>query len=60
LVKDRLDAGFTALPSAGKGSRRKFTHADDPGAVTLSGKDGGDAKQYQERQVKRAIEEVQR
>ena len=31
-----------------------------PGAVTLSGQDGDDAKNYQERQVKRAIEEVDR
>jgi len=29
------------------------------GAVTLSGKDGADAKSYQERQVKKAIEETE-
>jgi len=30
-----------------------------PGAVTLSGKDGDDAKPYQEKQVKQAIEEIE-
>ena len=45
---------------AGKGSHRKFTHANYEGVVTLSGQDGDDAKKYQEKQVKRAIEEVQR
>jgi hypothetical protein len=29
-----------------------------PGAVTLSGQDGDDAKNYRESQVERAIEEV--
>jgi predicted RNA binding protein YcfA (HicA-like mRNA interferase family) len=58
LVKDLRDAGFE-LASGGKGSHRKFTHVNFPGAVTLSGKDGDDAKKYQEAQVKRAIEDVQ-
>lgn len=48
---------FAILPGGGKGPRRKFTHPDLPGAVTLSGQDD-DAKHYQERQVKRAIEEA--
>ena len=59
LVKDLRDAGFTLVSGAGKGSHRKFTHSNYPGAVTVSGKDGDDAKQYQEKQVKRAIEKVQ-
>jgi predicted RNA binding protein YcfA (HicA-like mRNA interferase family) len=58
LVSELRDAGFTLIAGAGKGSHRKFKHAKYPGAVTLSGKDGDDAKQYQEKQVKRAIEEV--
>jgi predicted RNA binding protein YcfA (HicA-like mRNA interferase family) len=58
-VKDLRDAGFELVPGAGKGSHRKFTHANYPGAVTVSGKDGDDVKKYQEKQVKRAIEEVQ-
>jgi len=60
LVADLRDAGFTPVTGGGKGSHRKFTHEDYPGAVTLSGHDGDDAKKYQEKQVKRAIEEVQR
>ena len=59
LVKDLHAAGFSLLSGGGKGSHRKFTHDDYPGAVTLSGKDGDDAKKYQEKQVKQAIEEVQ-
>jgi predicted RNA binding protein YcfA (HicA-like mRNA interferase family) len=57
LMRDLLDAGFYEIPG-GKGSHRKLAHARYPGAVTLSGKPGDDAKAYQERQVRRAIEEV--
>jgi predicted RNA binding protein YcfA (HicA-like mRNA interferase family) len=60
LVKDRQDAGFSMVPGGGKGSHRKFMHANYEGAVTLSGQDGDDAKKYQEKQVKLAIEEVER
>jgi len=58
LIKDLRDAGFTLIPGAGKGSHRKFTHVNYKGAVTISGQDGDDAKKYQEKQVKLAIEEV--
>jgi predicted RNA binding protein YcfA (HicA-like mRNA interferase family) len=54
------DAGFAIVPGGGKGSHRKFSHANYQGAVTLSGQDGADAKKYQEKQVMRAIEQVQR
>lgn len=60
LVSDLLGAGFKLVPGAGKGSHRKFTHANYQGAVTLSGQDGDDAKKYQEKQVKRAIEDIVR
>ena len=43
----------------GRGSHRKFVHERFAGAVTLSGAEGADAKVYQEKQIKRAIEEVQ-
>lgn len=59
LIKDLQDAGFELMAGAAKGSHRKFTHVDYAGAVTLSGKDNEDAKHYQEKQVQRAIEEVQ-
>lgn len=58
LVKDLRDAGFELI-QGGKGSHRKFTHPSYSRAVTLSGKDGDDAKPYQEKQVKTAIEEVE-
>jgi predicted RNA binding protein YcfA (HicA-like mRNA interferase family) len=58
LVRDLLAAGFYEI-SGGKGSHRKFTHARYAGAVTISGHSGDDAKSYQERQIRQAIEEVQ-
>ncbi len=60
LVKDLQAAGFTQVPGGGKGSHRKFTHVNFEGAVTISGHDGDDAKKYQEKQIKRAIEEVEK
>jgi predicted RNA binding protein YcfA (HicA-like mRNA interferase family) len=59
LVRDLLDAGFYEISGGGKGSHRKFMHDRYPGAVTLSGNSGDDTKPYQEKQVSRAIEEVQ-
>jgi len=58
LIQDLSDAGFYEI-AGGKGSHRKFTHHRYPGAVTLSGKAGDDAKHYQEKQVRRAVEEVE-
>lgn len=53
LVRDLRRAGF--VDRGGKGSHRNFIH---PKAirVTLSGREGDDARPYQERDVKRAIE----
>ncbi|MDA1049914.1 MAG: type II toxin-antitoxin system HicA family toxin [Planctomycetota bacterium] len=59
LIKDLKAAGFEAIPGGGKGSHRKFTREGFTGAVTLSGHDGDDAKPYQEKQVRQAIDEVQ-
>ncbi|MCY4015425.1 MAG: type II toxin-antitoxin system HicA family toxin [Gammaproteobacteria bacterium] len=58
LLSDLRSAGFVEVKSGGKGSHRKFMHPRFPGAVTVSGKAGDDAKQYQEQQVERAVEEV--
>ncbi len=55
LVKDLEKAGFRQI-KGGKGSHRKFVHDAYAGAVTLSGKDNEDAKHYQEKAVKQAIE----
>ena len=57
LIRDLEKAGFQKI-KGGKGSHRKFLHQRYPGAVTLSGADGDDAKPYQLRQVKNAIEAV--
>lgn len=49
-------AGFHQLPGRGKGSHAMWKHPDVPDlAVILAGKDGDDAKTYQERDVLRAI-----
>ncbi len=57
-MRDLLDAGFYQIPDGGKRSHRKFAHVLYAGAVTLSGSAGDDAKHYQEKQVRRAIELV--
>jgi len=59
LIEDLKKAKFHEI-QGGKGSHRKFVHDNYPGAVTLSGKTGDDAKPYQERQIRQAIEKVQR
>jgi predicted RNA binding protein YcfA (HicA-like mRNA interferase family) len=58
LLKALKDADFEEIRGAGKGSHRKLVHPKYPGAVTLSGKAGNDAKKYQEKEVARAIELV--
>ena len=50
-------AGFTELP--GKGSHTNWVHPLYAGKITISGKDGADAKRYQEKEVQQAIEEVE-
>lgn len=57
LISDLETAGFTNR--GGKGSHRNFVHPRVEKPVTVAGKLGADAKQYQERAVKRAIEESQ-
>lgn len=59
-MEDPLDSGFSIVPGGGKGAHRKFTHPNYAGIVTLSGQDGDDAENYQERQVKHAVEEANR
>jgi predicted RNA binding protein YcfA (HicA-like mRNA interferase family) len=55
LVTDLVNAGF--LERGGKGSHRNFVHPKVTNPVTLSGRLGDDAKKYQERAVRMAIEE---
>jgi predicted RNA binding protein YcfA (HicA-like mRNA interferase family) len=56
LMSDLEQASF--VNRGGKGSHRNYLHPKGV-RVTLSGKPGDDAKPYQEREVKRAIEETQ-
>ena len=55
-----LKAGFKLLPKRGKGSHRVYRHHLVKEDVKLSGKDGNDAKKYQEKQVELAIEDSQK
>jgi predicted RNA binding protein YcfA (HicA-like mRNA interferase family) len=56
LIRELKKAGFAERPE--KGSHRNFEHPKGP-RVTISGGEGDDAKPYQEREVRQAIEEVQ-
>ncbi|WP_299489056.1 type II toxin-antitoxin system HicA family toxin [Acaryochloris sp. IP29b_bin.137] len=49
-------AGFRERP--GKGSHTNWIHPLYPGKVTVSGKDGSDAKPYQEREITNAVKTV--
>ena len=55
LIKELENAGF--VNRGGKGSHRNFVHARVAKPVTISGKVGDEALRYQERDVKKAIEE---
>lgn len=56
LIHDLEKAGF--VNRGGKGGHRNFTHPECSCPVTLSGSLGDDAKLYQEKAVKKALEEV--
>ena len=51
-------AGFRSR--TGKGSHSNWYHPLYQGRITLSGKDGSDAKTYLEKRVIEAIEQIQR
>jgi len=55
LVVELEQAGF--VNRGGKGSHRNFVHSKVIKPITISGALGEDAKHYQIRAVKRAIEE---
>jgi predicted RNA binding protein YcfA (HicA-like mRNA interferase family) len=56
LIGDLETAGF--INRGGKGSHRNYEHLKGV-RITLSGQLGDDAKPYQEREVKKKIQEVQ-
>jgi predicted RNA binding protein YcfA (HicA-like mRNA interferase family) len=55
LIKDLERAGF--VNRGGKGRHRNFVHPKVTKPITISGKLGDDTLPYQERDVKKAIEE---
>jgi predicted RNA binding protein YcfA (HicA-like mRNA interferase family) len=55
LIRDLHAAGF--MDRGGKGSHRNYKHPRGP-KVTVSGNAGDDAKPYQVRDVRKAIEET--
>ena len=56
LIRDLESAGF--VNRGGKGSHRNFIHPRLVKPITVSGKEGDDAKYYQEQSVRLAIEEA--
>lgn len=58
LIRDLEQAGFS--DRGGRGSHRNFVHPKVDKPVTVSGQLGDDARQYQERAVRLAIEESKR
>lgn len=58
LTDTLLRAGF--VDRGGKGSHRNFVHPKVSNPITISGKAGDDAKSYQVRAVRLAIEESKR
>jgi predicted RNA binding protein YcfA (HicA-like mRNA interferase family) len=58
LKKLLQQAGFTQR--TGKGSHTNWYHPLYLGRITISGKDGSDAKEYQENEVFQAIKQVKR
>ena len=56
LIRDLESAGF--MDRGGKGSHRNFLHDKCPFPVTISGKEGDDAKPYQEKTLKLALKEI--
>ncbi len=52
-----LKSGFTYR--SGKGSHTVWSHPELSYSLTLSGKDGADADRYQEKDVKKALEDLE-
>jgi len=51
-------AGWEQISGGGKGSHTKWRHRKVGRVVTLSGNDGNDAREYQEKDVRNAVEEA--
>ena len=57
LIADLEKAGFRLRKNKSGGSHRRYQHPKGP-RVTLSGNRGDDAYPYQEKEMKKAIEEA--
>ena len=57
LRRDLRKAGFIYRP--GKGSHTIWDHPRLPYAVSVSGKDGDDARPYQEKDLKSALDDLE-
>lgn len=55
LITELEQAGF--INRGGKGNHRNFIHSKVSKPITISGRPGDDAKHYQIRSVRRAMEE---
>jgi predicted RNA binding protein YcfA (HicA-like mRNA interferase family) len=55
LIKELEKTGF--VNRGGKGSHRNYAHPNVTKPITISGKPGDDARDYQEKAVKIAIKE---
>ncbi len=58
LIAELEKEGF--VNRGGKGSHRIFVHPNVSKPITISGKLGDDAKQYQERAARLALEELKK
>lgn len=58
LIAELEKAGF--VDRGGKGSHRNFVHPNTRKPITISGKLGDDAKHYQVRAVRLALEELKK
>jgi predicted RNA binding protein YcfA (HicA-like mRNA interferase family) len=58
LITQLEATGF--VNRGGKGSHRNFVHPSLPKPVTISGQSGDDAKHYQVRAVRAAVEELKK
>jgi predicted RNA binding protein YcfA (HicA-like mRNA interferase family) len=60
LIAEALACGMEYMPGRGKGSHRLYEHKSSGTQVYLSGHTGDDADHYQERDLRRAIEQIRR
>ncbi len=58
LMRDLGKTGWVLEKGAGKGSHRKYWHPRVKYLIILSGNEGADAHRYQERDVRRGIEDA--